>query len=74
VTELVSMEFHPQPLPGEAKPWAFPAPERGTLDNGLTVLRCHRPGQSLPQLRRRTLIFAAGCEISGPYFPRVPAP
>ncbi|MGA5170285.1 MULTISPECIES: M16 family metallopeptidase [Streptomyces] len=41
------MEFHPQPRPGTAKPWAFPAPERGTLDNGLTVLRCHRPGQQV---------------------------
>ncbi|UUN31441.1 pitrilysin family protein [Streptomyces sp. FIT100] len=41
------MEFHPQPTAGEAKPWAFPAPERGTLDNGLTVLRCHRPGQQV---------------------------
>ncbi|MET9803532.1 pitrilysin family protein [Streptomyces sp. NPDC006368] len=41
------MEFHPQPQPGAAKPWAFPAPERGTLDNGLTVLRCHRPGQQV---------------------------
>lgn len=44
---LTSMEFHPQPQPGAAKPWAFPAPERGTLDNGLTVLRCHRPGQQV---------------------------
>ncbi|RST05311.1 pitrilysin family protein, partial [Streptomyces sp. WAC05374] len=25
----------------------FPAPARGTLDNGLTVLRCHRPGQQV---------------------------
>ncbi|WP_344429272.1 M16 family metallopeptidase [Streptomyces lavendulocolor] len=41
------MEFHPQPRPGTAKPWAFPAPDRGTLDNGLTVLRCHRPGQQV---------------------------
>ncbi|MFF8827812.1 M16 family metallopeptidase [Streptomyces sp. NPDC015131] len=41
------MEFHPQPRPGTAEPWAFPAPERGTLDNGLTVLRCHRPGQQV---------------------------
>ncbi|MFF2652745.1 M16 family metallopeptidase [Streptomyces sp. NPDC058045] len=41
------MEFHPQPEPGEARPWAFPAPERATLDNGLTVLRCHRPGQQV---------------------------
>ncbi|GAA3389951.1 pitrilysin family protein [Streptomyces roseoviridis] len=44
---LTSMTFHPQPRPGEAKPWAFPAPERGALDNGLTVLRCHRPGQQV---------------------------
>ncbi|MFF9869091.1 M16 family metallopeptidase [Streptomyces sp. NPDC013953] len=41
------MEFHPQPQAGTPKPWAFPAPERGTLDNGLTVLRCHRPGQQV---------------------------
>ncbi|MEU7282335.1 pitrilysin family protein [Streptomyces sp. NPDC045431] len=41
------MEFHPQPTPGTARPWAFPAPERGTLPNGLTVLRCHRPGQQV---------------------------
>ncbi|KOV69362.1 protease [Streptomyces sp. MMG1121] len=41
------MDFHPQPRPGEAKPWAFPAPERTALDNGLTVLRCHRPGQQV---------------------------
>ena len=26
---------------------AFPAPERGALDNGLTLLRCHRPGQQV---------------------------
>jgi predicted Zn-dependent peptidase len=47
VTELATMDFHPQPQPGAARPWAFPAPERGTLDNGLTVLRCHRPGQQV---------------------------
>ncbi|MGW1025855.1 M16 family metallopeptidase [Streptomyces sp. NPDC002577] len=41
------MEFHPQPQAGPAKPWAFPAPGRGTLGNGLTVLRCHRPGQQV---------------------------
>ncbi|MGW2561985.1 M16 family metallopeptidase [Streptomyces sp. NPDC001514] len=41
------MDFHPQPQAGEARPWAFPAPERGLLDNGLTVLRCHRPGQQV---------------------------
>ena len=47
MTELATMEFHPQPQAGEARPWAFPAPERGTLGNGLTVLRCHRPGQQV---------------------------
>ncbi len=47
MTELSTMEFHPQPQAGEAKPWAFPAPERGTLPNGLTVLRCDRPGQQV---------------------------
>lgn len=47
MTELATMDFHPQPQPGQAKPWAFPAPERGTLRNGLTVLRCHRPGQQV---------------------------
>ncbi|MCF6522773.1 pitrilysin family protein [Streptomyces sp. JJ36] len=41
------MEFHPQPRGGEPKPWAFPAPERSTLPNGLTVLRSHRPGQQV---------------------------
>ncbi|TQK51394.1 putative Zn-dependent peptidase [Streptomyces sp. SLBN-118] len=43
----VTMTYHPQPTAGVARPWAFPAPERGTLDNGLTVLRCHRPGQQV---------------------------
>ncbi|WP_369190512.1 M16 family metallopeptidase [Streptomyces sp. R08] len=47
MTELATMEFHPQPQAGEARPWAFPVPERGTLANGLTVLRCHRPGQQV---------------------------
>jgi len=41
----VTMDLHPQPAPGPARPWAFPVPERGALGNGLTVLRCHRPGQ-----------------------------
>ncbi|QNP67566.1 M16 family metallopeptidase [Streptomyces genisteinicus] len=41
------MQFHPQPTAGTARPWAFPAPERSTLDNGLTVLRCDRPGQQV---------------------------
>jgi predicted Zn-dependent peptidase len=44
---VVTMDFHPQPASGQAKPWAFPAPERGALANGLTVLRCHRPGQQV---------------------------
>lgn len=46
-TAKASMDFHPQPQPGTATPWAFPAPERGLLPNGLTVLRCHRPGQQV---------------------------
>lgn len=47
MTELATMEFHPRPQAGEARPWAFPTPGRGALDNGLTVLRCDRPGQQL---------------------------
>ncbi|MEU1330566.1 pitrilysin family protein [Streptomyces sp. NPDC005865] len=47
MTEAATMQFHPQPQAGTAKPWAFPAPQRGTLPNGLTVLRCHRPGQQV---------------------------
>ncbi len=46
-TAAPTMEFHPQPQSGTPKPWAFPTPERGTLANGLTVLRCHRPGQEI---------------------------
>ncbi len=47
MTEAVTttMTFHPRPADGAPTPWHFPAPERGTLDNGLTVLRCHRPGR-----------------------------
>ncbi|MEV6105127.1 pitrilysin family protein [Streptomyces sp. NPDC051940] len=41
------MTFHPQPQAGEATPWAFPAPDRSTLPNGLTLLTCHRPGQQV---------------------------
>jgi predicted Zn-dependent peptidase len=41
------MDFHPQPAPGPPRPWAFPAPGRGGLASGLTVLRCHRPGQQV---------------------------
>ena len=43
----VTMDFHPQPAPGQAKPWAFPVPERRAFGNGLPVLRCHRPGQQV---------------------------
>ncbi|WP_328470283.1 M16 family metallopeptidase [Streptomyces sp. NBC_00448] len=42
-----TMTFHPRPQAGEPKPWAFPAPERGTLANGLTLLTSHRPGQQV---------------------------
>jgi predicted Zn-dependent peptidase len=42
-----TMTFHPQPQAGPAKPWDFPAPGRSSLSNGLTVLRCHRPGQQV---------------------------
>jgi predicted Zn-dependent peptidase len=41
----MTMDFHSLPAPGQAKPWAVPVPERSALANGLTVLRCHRPGQ-----------------------------
>ncbi|MFF2650493.1 hypothetical protein [Streptomyces sp. NPDC058045] len=36
------MELPPQPPPGEPRPWAFPAPEYGTLGNGLAVRYGHR--------------------------------
>jgi predicted Zn-dependent peptidase len=42
---VVTMDLYPRPAAGQPKPWAFPAPERSALGNGLTVLRCHRPGQ-----------------------------
>jgi predicted Zn-dependent peptidase len=42
-----TMDFYPQPASGAAKPWAFPVPDRGALPSGLTILRCHRPGQQL---------------------------
>ncbi len=42
-----TMSFHPRPEAGSPKPWAFPAPERSALGNGMTVLRCHRPGQQV---------------------------
>ena len=43
----VTMDFHPQPASGAPRPWVFPAPGRSGLGNGLTVLRCHRPGQQV---------------------------
>ena len=42
-----TMDFYPQPASGPARPWAFPVPDRGALASGLTILRCHRPGQQL---------------------------
>ncbi|MFJ4863995.1 M16 family metallopeptidase [Streptomyces sp. NPDC088748] len=41
------MTFHPRPSAGEPRPWAFPAPDRSVLPNGLTLLRCHRPGRQV---------------------------
>ena len=43
----VTMEFHPQPGAGTPRLWSFPTPARSTLASGLTVLRCHRPGQQV---------------------------
>ncbi len=45
--DLVTMDLHPLPAAEQAKPWAFPVPDRGGLANGLTLLRCHRPGQQV---------------------------
>jgi len=47
MSDTATMTFHPQPREGEPKPWAFPAPQRSTLGNGLTVLTCDRPGQKV---------------------------
>ncbi|WP_407555624.1 M16 family metallopeptidase [Streptomyces sp. Pv4-95] len=44
---MTSMEFHPRPQGGAPRPWAFPAPDRGQLPNGLTLLTSHRPGQQV---------------------------
>ena len=46
-TAGTAMTFHPRPQGGAPKPWDFPAPDRATLDNGMTVLHCHRPGQQV---------------------------
>nr|WP_103500668.1 pitrilysin family protein [Streptomyces sp. SM14] len=42
-----AMELHPRPTGGEPVPWAFPAPERTDLPNGLKLLRVNRPGQQV---------------------------
>jgi predicted Zn-dependent peptidase len=44
---LVTMDLHPLPAAGKAKPWEFPVPEHAALPSGLTVQRCHRPGQQV---------------------------
>jgi predicted Zn-dependent peptidase len=44
---LVTMDLHPLPAAGRSKPWEFPVPERAALPSGLTVQRCHRPGQQV---------------------------
>ena len=46
-TAAATMTFYPRPQAGPARPWGFPAPERMALTSGLTVLRCHRPGQRI---------------------------
>jgi predicted Zn-dependent peptidase len=44
---LVTMDLHPLPAAGLAKPWEFPVPKHSALPSGLTVQRCHRPGQQV---------------------------
>lgn len=44
---LVTMDLHPMPAGGQAKPWEFPVPDHGALPSGLRVQRCHRPGQQV---------------------------
>ncbi|MFE3743146.1 insulinase family protein, partial [Streptomyces sp. NPDC059134] len=68
----VTMDFHPQPTAGEARPWAFPAPERSTLDNGLTVLRCDRPGQQVVavEINLDAPLDAAGARVEGRTTPK----
>ena len=38
-----------RPVPGQPREYDFPAFERSTLDNGLTIVRCHVPGRPLLQ-------------------------
>ena len=38
-----------RPQPGQPREYDFPAFERSTLDNGLTIVRCHVPGRPLLQ-------------------------
>ena len=84
------MDLHPLPAAGQAKPWAFPVPERGALANGLTVLRCHRPGQQVVAVEIcldapldaepdgldgiATIMVNALSEGCGPYTPRSSPP
>lgn len=42
-----AMTLHPRPAGGRPVPWAFPAPDRDVLPNGMTVLRIDRPGQQV---------------------------
>jgi predicted Zn-dependent peptidase len=44
---LVTMDLHPLPAAGLAQPWEFPVPQHSALPSGLTVQRCHRPGQQV---------------------------
>lgn len=41
----------PRPAVADPAPWAFPVPEHVALDNGLTVLAVHLPGQHVLALR-----------------------
>ena len=41
------MDFHPQPQAGDAQAVGLPGPRARHAANGLTVLRCHRPGQQV---------------------------
>lgn len=44
---LAALDQRPQP--GQPREYDFPAFERSTLDNGLTIVRCHVPGRPLLQ-------------------------
>ena len=59
------MTFHPQPQAGEPRPWAFPAPDRSTLGNGLTLLT-QPPARAAGRRRRGAARRAAGRRAGGP--------